>query len=94
MGEFLSIIANSGVKVIVETHSDHILNGIQLACAKNKIDNNKVTINYFDKVDDSIQPQINSISINQRGELSDWPKGFFDQSQKDFSELFKIRRNE
>lgn len=94
MGEFLSVIANSGVKVILETHSDHILNGIQLACAKNKINNKNVTINYFDRVDNSNQPNVNSISINNKGELSDWPKGFFDQSQKDFAELFKIRRNE
>lgn len=94
IGEFLSIIANSGVKVIVETHSDHVLNGIQLAVAKNEISSDDVVINYFSNESKLDQPSIIPISINNRGELNSWPNGFFDQSQKDFAELFKIRKSE
>ena len=92
VGRFLSVIAKSGVKVIVETHSDHFVNGIQIAAALNEISNDEVTINFFshEKVDN--QPKLESISINQKGELSLWPKGFFDQTQIDFAQLFKIRK--
>ena len=31
MGQFLAEVAHSGIQVIVETHSDHILNGIRRA---------------------------------------------------------------
>ena len=106
MGYFLGLIANAGVKIVVETHSDHVINGIQIAVAKGVIENSKVTINYFyrkqktkEELDnDKIlglkqQPEVKHITITKKGELSEWPKGFFDQTQIDFMELTKIRRN-
>ncbi len=94
IGEFLAIIAMTGVKVIIETHSDHVLNGIQIAVAKKKIDSKDVTINYFSNNPDLEQPDISSISINEKGELDKWPNGFFDQTQRDFAELYKLRIND
>lgn len=92
IGRFLSMVAQSGVNVIVETHSDHVINGIQIAAAKKEIDNNSVIINFFSQTEDNPQPMIENITINEKGELSKWPKGFFDQTQIDFAELFKIRK--
>lgn len=92
IGRFLSIIANSGVKVIVETHSDHFINGVQLSAALNEIIHEDVTINFFSHEKDNNQPKLESISINKKGELSKWPQGFFDQTQIDFAQLFKIRK--
>lgn len=105
MGYFLGVMANAGIKIIVETHSDHIVNGIQIAVAKQKIKNTDVTINYFNKavnsesetpvtksLDFKYQPNVLSIGITAKGELTEWPSGFFDQSQIDFAELFKIRK--
>jgi predicted ATPase len=92
IGKFLAMVANSDVNVIVETHSDHFINGIQIATAMNEISTDLVTINFFSQDDNSTQPKIDSISINDKGELSEWPKGFFDQTQIDFVQLFKIRK--
>ncbi len=92
IGRFLAIVANAGVNVIIETHSDHVINGIQVACAKNEIEHNSVIIDFFSQNDNSIQPEIESITINRKGELSNWPKGFFDQTQIDFAELFNLRK--
>ena len=75
-----------------ETHSDHVIDGIQIASAKKEIDNNSVIINFFSQTEDNPQPMIENITINEKGELSKWPKGFFDQTQIDFAELFKIRK--
>lgn len=94
IGRFLSIIAASGVKVIVETHSDHILTGIQIAAASSILDPSLVTINFFSQKKDLQQPKVETIEIGQLGELSKWPNGFFDQSQTDYRELLKLRRNE
>lgn len=106
MGYFLGIMANAGVRIIVETHSDHIINGIQIAVAKKAIQHNKVTVNYFyreekdqEELDEDKvlgirqQPAVKSIMINEKGELSEWPKGFFDQTQIDYSKLIKLRKN-
>jgi predicted ATPase len=92
IGEFLAFIANAGVNVIIETHSDHIINGIQIATAKKEIVNDLVTINYFSHKEDLKQPDVQAINISSKGELSDWPSGFFDQSQIDYAVLFNQRK--
>ncbi|MES2837019.1 MAG: DUF3696 domain-containing protein [Bacteroidota bacterium] len=93
IGQFLAMVAKSGVNVIVETHSDHVINGIQIATAKKDIQPEQVTINFFSQEEGDKQPNVESISISEKGELSKWPKGFFDQSQNDFAELFKMRKS-
>ena len=92
IGYFLGVIANAGVKIIVETHSDHIINGIQLAVAEKKIKSNSVSINFFSHKDDSHQPDVKTIKIKENGELTDWPKGFFDQTQIDYAHLIRMRK--
>lgn len=93
MGYFLGVIANAGVRIIVETHSDHIINGIQIAVAEKAISYNNVVINFFSQDENSHQPDVNPIGIKEKGELTDWPKGFFDQSQIDYSRLIQLRKN-
>ena len=34
-----------------------------------------------------------SIYLSDKAELSEWPDGFFNQTQKDFARLFNLRRN-
>ena len=92
IGRFLAMVANSGVHVIIETHSDHFINGLQIAVASKELNHNLVTINYFSYSEGNNQPNIQTISLTEKGELSDWPSGFFDQTQIDFSELFKVRK--
>lgn len=92
VGRFLAMVASSGVNVIIETHSDHLINGLQIAVAEKKISNNAVTINFFSHNDKSIQPDVQPISITEKGELTDWPSGFFDQTQIDFADLFNLRK--
>ncbi|MBX9783402.1 MAG: DUF3696 domain-containing protein [Chitinophagaceae bacterium] len=92
IGRFLAMVANAGVNVIVETHSDHIINGLQIAVANKDVANDLVTINYFSYKGGSVQPDVQQISLSEKGELSDWPSGFFDQTQIDFAELFNLRK--
>jgi predicted ATPase len=92
IGRFLAMIAKNGVNVILETHSDHVINGIQIAAAKGEVQNDDVVVNFFSQGDGEIQPRVQSIDISAKGELSEWPRGFFDQTQVDFAELFKLRK--
>jgi predicted ATPase len=92
IGTFLAIIANTGVNVIIETHSDHIINGTQIAVAKKNIPYDLVTINFFSHKVGLNHPEVLPISIDNKGELSEWPKGFFDQTQKDYSLLFNLNK--
>jgi lin0834 protein len=67
IGRFLAKMANAGLRIVVETHSDHIINGIQLAVAKKEIESSSITINYFDK--GKQQPEVHSISMNDKKEI-------------------------
>ena len=91
IGKFLAMIAMSGVMVILETHSDHIINGIQIYVAEHPDFSSSVIINNFSSNDNAKQPEIKSITISPRGEIENWPKGFMDQAQIDYITLNKIQ---
>lgn len=95
MGELIALTASGDVQVVVETHSDHLLNGIRLQVKKRKIDRDAVRLNYF-YVDTVQEPEYTrkmmhkkcSPAIMEDGSLSDWPDGFFDEWDKALEELF------
>lgn len=87
---FLAQLADSGVQVIVETHSDHILNGIRIAANKEKIAKDKVSFISFAKENGSHDFEI--IKLKDDGSLSKWPKTFFDQLEMDLSEISRAKR--
>ena len=91
IGYFLAMVAASGVQVIVETHSEHVINGMRLASAKDVIDTKNIQINFFKKEDDELK--IIPISVTDSSDLSKYPKGFFDQSQRDNMEMIKIKKD-
>ena len=84
MGKFLSEVAQAGVQVIVETHSDHVLNGVRRAVKNSTIEAEKVAIHFFRPPSGDL-PQVLSPTIDASGNIDDWPDGFFDQFDKDAS---------
>lgn len=87
LGIFLAVMAHNGVKLVVETHSEHILNGIRIAVKSGLINNNKVLFNYFDRGEDIHDYSVEPVKVEANGKISHWPNGFFDQYEKDMMEL-------
>lgn len=87
MGEFLARSAASGLQVIVETHSDHILNGIRLSAKRGLLKAEQLSIQYFKRDAYSGEQLILTPKIDQSGRINEWPEGFFDQAEKDLLEL-------
>ena len=85
MGRFLARAAAAGLQVIVETHSDHILNGVRLAVRGNLIPAKSVSLNFFIQKDN--KASVLSPKVDERGSINDWPQGFFDQLEMDLMEL-------
>lgn len=84
MGQFLGTVASAGVQVIVETHSDHLLNGVRRAVKSRALNPDKVNIHYFQPRDIE-GSQVASPQIDAEGNISYWPKGFFDQYEVDMN---------
>lgn len=89
IGVFLAAIAESGVQVVVETHSDHILNGVRIAAKQAVINSENILIHFFQggRQSENEPPPIVTSLVSPEGSLSDWPQGFFDQAEKDLAEL-------
>ena len=86
MGTFLAEVAAAGVQVIIETHSDHILNGVRRAVKKGVLLPDEAVLHFFRPRGDSAKPerpQVESPSIDAAGNVDAWPEGFFDQFDKD-----------
>lgn len=84
MGFFLARVAESGIQVIIETHSDHVLNGIRRAVKSRITTPDKVAIHFF-KDRNASKEQIISPSLDSDGNVDVWPDGFFDQFDKDMN---------
>ena len=92
IGYFLGVMASSGLRIIVETHSEHIINGIRrvIACS-DILKPESVTIYYFDAEGGRIQET--EISIDKEGNLSRFPVDFFDQQRQDSKAIFEYLYN-
>ena len=76
MGQFLADIARAGVQVIVETHSDHVLNGVRRSVRDSRLTSEQVAIHYFRPRSDT-SAQVKSPVLDDSGNIDDWPEGFF-----------------
>ena len=82
MGQFMADVARAGIQVLVETHSDHVLNGVRRAVKDGRFAADQVAINFFRTRSDDL-PQVLSPTLDDSGNIDDWPEGFFDQFDKD-----------
>lgn len=84
MGQFLSSVAKAGVQVILETHSDHILNGIRRSVKNEILNPDQVAIHFF-RQRSKDAPQVSTPQLDHNGNIDTWPEGFFDQYDKDMN---------
>lgn len=84
MGRFLAEVGAGGIQVLVETHSDHVLNGIRRAVRAGLIGPDSVAIHFF-RPRDADGVQVTSPIVDATGTIDRWPEGFFDQFDKDTS---------
>lgn len=81
LGKLISLAADIGAQLFVETHSDHILNGIRVAVRKNLIDKSEVNVMFFEKSTTEKEQftKITSIKVDSAGELSDYPENMMEE---------------
>jgi predicted ATPase len=86
MGRLLAAFAAAGVQIIVETHSDHLLNGARLAVKDGALSADAVQVHFFTGASRAAHGVITP-TLDREGRIGEWPAGFFDQAETDLARL-------
>ena len=94
LARLMCLVAQRGVQVIVETHSDHIINGVLVNCKRFEkegygIDRENVSMYYFSGQDEEHAVVYEEIKILPGGHIEYQPKGFFDRVENDRGYLIR-----
>lgn len=87
LADLLIFALENGRRLIVETHSENIINRIRLRIKQNNKLLDKINIYFFEKDDEIVT--CNEIVINEQGKINNWPKNFLDQSYTDLLGLIE-----
>jgi predicted ATPase len=89
IGKLLALAAANGIQIIVETHSDHILNGVRVTAKKGLIKPQQINLLFFhgEVIEDQFKHYILNPKIDANGKIDQWPEGFFDEWERQLTEL-------
>jgi predicted ATPase len=87
VGEFLGRVSAGGVQVFVETHSEHVVNGMRRMVKQTILRPEDLRILFFGRDENQSEPTITPVSVSQDGQMDPWPDGFFDQLDVDLGTL-------
>ena len=85
--KFLGLVANCGIQVFIETHSEHVLNALRVMVVQQKMKAQDINVLYFDS---RLENYFETIAIEENGKMDHWPSDFFDQAEKDLNVLLGI----
>jgi hypothetical protein len=74
-------MVNNDRRLIVETHSEHLLLRLRRLVADGTIAHNKVAI-YFVEKDDDLS-RVTLVPLEKNGHIEQWPRGFFEESLRE-----------
>lgn len=87
--EFFCFLAARGLQIIIETHSDHIFNGVRKSVKVKKISQEDTGI-YFFRQDENYLSRPIKIQIDENGVIRNHELGLFDQFDDDLDELLGL----
>jgi len=88
MAKLISLCVEAGTQVIIETHSDHVFNGIRIHAKKNQTNKFAEQVKlYWFELDKNNNTEVFESSLDNDGRLDKWPDGLFDQFEINASEL-------
>jgi predicted ATPase len=85
LGELAARAAAAGVQVIIETHSDHFLDGARIAVRGKVLDPSLTRIHYFTR--HGAEAAVISPRLQKDGSITEWPSGFFDERDENLIRL-------
>ncbi|GAA3811228.1 DUF3696 domain-containing protein [Streptomyces phyllanthi] len=85
MAALISAAAATGAQMVVETHSDHVLNGVRIAVKQGALAADDAVIHFFRG--NGSGAEVISPRVDKDGMLAQWPEGFFDEWENSLDKL-------
>ena len=89
LADFFISIVYSGKQLILETHSEYLIDRFRLRIAQTDDDNFRNMINVLFTDQNNGQTRLTPIEVSEYGAIINWPAEFFDQSQSEVTRLIK-----
>ena len=89
LGKLIALVAQNDVQIIIETHSDHVLNGIRVSVKENPVLKDRTLLFYFKKMVEPTEQysKVTNIEIDRNGTLSDYPDNLLTEWSNQLSKL-------
>ena len=89
LGMLICLAVHNGAQIIIESHSDHILNSLRYSFKKGILTNEQAKVLFIRRIiaDGKVYPDLDYIEIKENGKLSHRPDDFFDTWDKMLTEL-------
>jgi predicted ATPase len=85
MAALISAAAATGAQLVVETHSDHVLNGVRIAVKQRALQPDDAVIHFFRG--NGSGAEVITPRVDEDGMLAQWPEGFFDEWENSLDKL-------
>ncbi len=84
LAEFFLQVTKRNSRILVETHSEHIILGLRRLVAEGRLNSSDIAI-YFVERPDGIISTVRSVPVQPNGHVdaADWPSGFFEDSLRE-----------
>ena len=87
---FIEVVTERKLQILVESHSEHLLNRLQRRIAEEKISVDKTAL-YFCRNDEGVS-KIERLKMDEFGNIANWPENFFGDEMGDLFAMTKAQR--
>jgi predicted ATPase len=91
LAELMVRAAKCGVQIVVETHSDHLINRLRRLVAEDLSNELAGLINilFVQQSDDQRSSYIEPLRLNEEGQIENWPPNFLIETAEDARAIVK-----
>jgi len=86
----IEVITKRNLQILVESHSEHLLNRLQRRIAEEKINVDKTAL-YFCRNDEGVST-IEKLKMDEFGNIANWPENFFGDEMGDLFAMTEAQR--
>jgi predicted ATPase len=92
LAEFFIGMVRCGKQIIIETHSEHIVNAVRVLTAEDESGDLARQCSIYFLGITSGQPVVHALTIGADGGVAHWPRDFFGEAVELSRRLFKAQR--